>query len=294
MWLAGFDLLLGARSRSFAAALLLGCAGCGDQEAAPDDTHDEAGFETDAVAERASDTPLDDHRAADTAIVHPPDRAEPDVSSGDEKSADVAAEMQPKLALCLRLMDPQDPNHVFKLSQTVGDAYLLLVNGDCRIKGAAHPPGGATVFADWRNALYEYNPALWGCIAPAPEGFALLSTAFQDFSRADVALLIELYLRAATTVLALTTSEVADLRSDLQRLAASLPVNESTEYTFSSCAGDASVESDAPTDAGAEIDVSQAEATTDAAHEAAEATTEPTDAKEETLDASAEDEGGDD
>src|SRR5262249_43752663 len=144
-----------------------------------------------------------------------------------------------QLALCLRLMDPQDPNHVLQLSETVGDAYLMLVNADCRVKGITHPDGGVMAYADWRNALYNFNLLLWGCFAKGPSTFPLLSASFSDFSRADVALLIELYLRASATVLALSPGEVADLRGDLQQLAAARPTNESTDYTFSTCTGDA-------------------------------------------------------
>jgi hypothetical protein len=308
MWLAGFNLPLGARSRSLAAAMLLWCSGCGDEEAVADN-HDEAGYEGDAAVERAGDAQPDEHRGAD-AIAQPTDEAKPDVSSGDERAADVSADA-PKLALCLRLMDPQDPNHVFKLSQTVGDAYVLLVFADCRVKGAVYPDGGTPALAEWRNALYQYNPRLWGCIADPPQGFALVSTAFPDFSTADDALLIDLYLRAATTVLALTQSEVADLRNELQRLAAPLIRNESADYTLSSCMADAGQEIDALTDAGAEIDArppadgsgtdAHNEAgTTDADASSADAGARDSgadageaDAEEEATDASAEDEGGD-
>jgi hypothetical protein len=333
MWLAGLDLLLGARSRSFAAAILLGCSGCGDQGeiSAP---QDEAGYEGDAdAAEQPGDARLGDHLGPD-AIAHPTDEGKPDVFSGDEELADVSADA-PKLALCLRLVDPQDPNHVFKLSQTVGDAYVLLVAGDCRVDRATYL-SSATAFADWRNALYAYNLALWGCNPNAPAGFALLSTELQGLSSADAALVIELYLRAATTVLGLTTSEASDLRRDLQRLAGPLVRNESADYALSDCIPDAGAEIDvrAPADASrdaqneagpadadassvdadgaardsgvdernAEVggaDVDQVEASKDATGEPAadtteQADTEQTDAEDEAMDGSAAAEGGDD
>jgi hypothetical protein len=172
-------------------------------------------------------------------------------------------------------MDPQNKAHALELSKAVDDQYILLIQADCRVHNANYPPGGAIAFATWRNVLYAYNLDLWGCTGRPATGFALLSSAFQDMSAADAALLIELYLNAATDVLALTPLEAVDLRRDLQRLASPRITNESTDYTLSVCtqdagpdAGDASDEKAAdasdenPTDAFEEsaMDASQGDA----------------------------------
>lgn len=245
---AGFDLLFGVRL--LAATILVGCSG-GDDEGTPSDGGHDAATSADASIDRASDAPLDRADRSD----QPSDAAKSDASRPDVKAPDVVAEV-PELALCLRLMDPQNSNHVLQLSQAVGDQYLLLVKADCRVSEVRHPPGGVTEFGVWRDALYAYSADLWGCTARAPMGFALVSTELPSISPTDAAQLIELYLTAATQLLALTSREATVLRKDLQRLAGPVVTSESAGFTFSSCSDDAGAQSDAPApvDAGAQSD----------------------------------------
>ncbi len=257
---AGFDLLLG--ELAFVAATLVGCSGEAEV--------------TSAVSPQDAATVIDSPMTTDVRsggmdvsnrpdrIDHPVDASLPDAVDVDARAGDVGADAN-ELALCLRLMDPQDKFKVLTLSKSVDDQYLLLIQDDCRVYKALLPPGGASAFADWRNLLYAYNPDLWGCTDQPATGFALISTALPGVSAADTALLIELYLKAATQVLALSSREIASLRRDLQRLAGPLLTDGSTSFTLSRCPSEAGAEADAPSEAGAEADApSEAGAEADA------------------------------
>lgn len=286
MSLAGFDLLLGARARLFAATMLVGCSGSPDDAASAGIVGDDAATAFDSRSDHSTDG-LDASREGD-ASARPPDGARPDTSSGaDAPQPDVAADV-PALALCLRLDDPQNPNRIFQLSQAVDDQYLVLISGDCRVGNALHPPGGTPALAAWRNDLYSWNLDLWGCKDKIAAGFGLVSTAFQGVTFADAAQLIELYLNASTKVLELTSAEAADLRRDLEQLAKSVVLSESTSYSLSSCVSDASAEGDAP----AIVDVVSSDAK-EASSIDAEAGSSDAEAGEVDAEAEGGDEGGD-
>ncbi len=240
-------------------------------------------------------------RDASQGIFEVSDEADPSDHPTDSRSDSTLADVGEaealadgsELALCLRLMDPQNKTRELDLSKAVDDQYILLIQADCRVHKANYPPKGALAFAAWRNALYAYNLDLWGCTGKAPMGFALLSTEFQDVSAADAAQLIELYLNAATGILALTAREVANLRRDLQRLANPLITNESTDYTLSACSQDAGPEAG---DAAEETKDALEEKAVDASEEMAMDASEEKamDASEETIDAfQGDEEGGD-
>jgi hypothetical protein len=279
------------------AVLLLVSVSCSSREAgAP------PGQNRDAAP--VGDSPLDASQGI-LADSDEADRGDPLTDSQSDSTlldADEAGSLADgsELALCLRLMDPQNKTHELELSKAVDDQYIMLIDRDCRVHKANYPPGEAEAiaFATWRNVLYAYNLDLWGCTGKTTTGFALLSTAFQDVSAADAAQLIELYLSAATNVLALTAREIADLRRDLQRLASPRVTNGSTDYTLSACApdagpdaGDAAEEAkDAPEEKA--VDASE-EMALDASREALDTSEEIMDASEETMNASQGDaEGG--
>jgi hypothetical protein len=236
---AGLHRLLGAVALlvGVGVGVGVGCSG-GEGSAAPGQNHDAAPLSDSPALHDTSEDVSDQADQRDGPIDEDSSILE-GLTLEAEAAADVSA-----LALCLRLMDPQNKTRELELSKAVDDQYILLIQADCRVHKANYPPGGdgGEAFATWRNLLYAYNLDLWGCTGKTPTGFALLSTAFQEMSEADAAQLIELYLNAATNVLALTAREVADLRRDLQRLANPRITNESTDYTLSACSQDAGPE----------------------------------------------------
>jgi hypothetical protein len=292
---AGFDLLLGERVRFvLVAATLAACSG--DADVTPPSGSADAAPDLDSpVALDVQGATMDVSSRPDR-IDHPVDASQSNTVDVDAGAGDVAPDST-ELALCLRLMDSQDKLKVLTLSKSVDDQYLLLIQDDCRVFKALYPPGGAPALATWRNLLYAYNQDLWGCSDKPPSGFALVSPAISGISPADTTLLIELYLKAATEVLALSSREIADLRRDLQRLAGPLLADGSTSFTLSSCPMEAGVEADAPStpdvasfDAVASSDASDA-STADAEASARDASSD--DADSTTDGASGIEEGGD-
>jgi len=154
-----------------------------------------------------------------------------------------------KLLLCLRLNDPQHPEVVSNLSRKVVDGYLSALFVDCRITKIVDAiPGGLNAFA---NDLLSWNVSFWGCRDTATNEFGLIHDGVSGLTSADVATLIDHYMKAAIVELSLSAGEQLQMRQALTALGQTVVTRQSDEYTLSNCAdggGDAADEA-APNDA---------------------------------------------
>jgi hypothetical protein len=148
-----------------------------------------------------------------------------------------------RVALCVRLSDPDRPVKVLDLSADVRTGYLTLVARDCTMDGL-FPTRSATLAA-WSNRLYDWNLDLWGCTDRAATGFALVHSEIVDLTSADAALLIDDYMLAATRVLKLSPSEATQVRQVLEQLGVAAVTRQSDDHPYARCdAGDAGIDAD--------------------------------------------------
>lgn len=119
-------------------------------------------------------------------------------------------------------------------ADNVGRAYSNAAYGDCRVKWVV--PLGSPLY-DFRNKLVTWSLELWGCQGLPVETFALVHEE-PALSAGDVSLLIELYMAAAQNELDLSTREFGEMQGALERLAAPLITDTSTEPSSPQCANE--------------------------------------------------------
>jgi hypothetical protein len=109
------------------------------------------------------------------------------------------------------------------LGWDVSRDFETAVNFDCRISWVRllylDPANGLDERVDYLNQLIHFGLDTWGCVgASPPQSFDLIWQP-TPLSAADVAVLIDHYVEAATGPLTLSPGEIADLRALLARLA---------------------------------------------------------------------------
>ena len=109
------------------------------------------------------------------------------------------------------------------LGWDVSRDFESAVNFDCRVSWVhllyLDPENGLDERVDFLNQLIHFGLDAWGCVgASPPQTFDLIWTPV-PLSAADVGVLIDHYVDAATGPLTLSPGEIADLRALLGRLA---------------------------------------------------------------------------
>ncbi len=134
----------------------------------------------------------------------------------------------------------------------VARAYNKATFGDCRTKWVTNLFLDKDEQALFLNNLVTWNIGFWGCLNQPPvSGFALIHGE-APLSAGDAALLIEHYIAVATVELTLSPLEITEMRAALERLAAPLIADPSTEPSQPDCAdGGAGGAGGAPGGAGA-------------------------------------------
>jgi hypothetical protein len=130
--------------------------------------------------------------------------------------------------------------------------YFGLLHQDCRVSSLVdtHPD-----LAQFGNDLTQFTLRLWGCLGSGVTTFDLVPAEFAgasipNFTAADIALLIKLYVQRTKEVLGLGPANVKLLTDTLTCLAKDTITNPSTtEYSVSVCASDAGTD-DASLDGG--------------------------------------------
>jgi hypothetical protein len=222
-----------------ALVIAVGSSACSEDGRNDSSEPSELDSAAEALAGHPEDAAIDD---APDASPSPASDDETDASSDSFEGAFDGDADAHHFPLCLRLSDPDRPVKVLDLSADVRNGYLTLVAGDCRVAGLL--PGTSAAFADWSNRLYDWNLDFWGCTDHAPTGIALVPADVTGLTSADVALLIDDYLIAATSTLRLSSSEASDMRQNLVDLATDV-TSESDDHPVSVCgASDAATGND--------------------------------------------------
>jgi hypothetical protein len=117
-----------------------------------------------------------------------------------------------KLAICVRLTEPT----AISLHAQLIPGYIGAIRNDCRVSRlfTEHPS-----ISEFANRLTQWSLGLIGCSHPAATTFAL-ADGRTPLTAADVAVLIELYVRVATLRFSLSPAEIAALREVLECLGA--------------------------------------------------------------------------
>jgi hypothetical protein len=133
--------------------------------------------------------------------------------------------------------------------------YFGLLHQDCRVSAIvdAHPD-----LPQFGNDLKQFTLNLWGYLGGSVSTFELVQTGFPDssfrnFTAADAALVIALYVQRTKEVLSLGPANVKLLTDALNCLAKEVITNPSTtEYSQSVCPPDAGTDAsdDASLDGG--------------------------------------------
>jgi hypothetical protein len=144
--------------------------------------------------------------------------------------SDAAAESGTQIAICPRLVTPDRPDLTTQFSE-LAKAHMRAVLRECRVRDSV-----ATLpsIPDWLNALNTFGWELFGCSTKSPTTFALVGER-PGYSRADVELLIEIYVATVDAQLGLTVSEEREVEALLTALSSSVVTSESDEYSYSTC-----------------------------------------------------------
>lgn len=108
---------------------------------------------------------------------------------------------------------------------------------------------GTEHHSDFLNNLAVWNLRFWGCFAEGVSNFGLIYEP-APLSQGDAELLIDHYLRAATTELQLSSAEDAEMRAALERLARTVVVDPSSLPSHVDCLSGAGGAGGAPSGAG--------------------------------------------
>jgi len=141
-------------------------------------------------------------------------------------SSDLPGVEGEQLDLCARL------SGLVVHADNVGRAYSNAAYDDCRIKWVI--PVGSPLY-DFRNKLVTWSLELWGCQGLPVDTFALVHET-PALSSGDVGLLIGHYMAAAQNELDLSATEHEEMQAALERLAAPLIADNSSEPSRSQCA----------------------------------------------------------
>jgi len=135
-----------------------------------------------------------------------------------------------RLEVCGRLTSPTII-HI----DAVTRGYTTLTLNDCNVD-LLFPRNEA--LAGFRNRLTAWAMRFWGCQGESVTNFGLAPDDAQ-LSAGDAAILIDDYMASARTELGLSDPEFEDARAALERLAAPLIVDDSSEPSRSHCAAGA-------------------------------------------------------
>lgn len=135
-----------------------------------------------------------------------------------------------------------DPNKALATASQIVPSYFGQIHADCRISPFvdAHPE-----LAQFGNDLNSFTMQLWGCQGSGVTTFGLVQTgepdsSFPNFTAADAALLIKLYVARSKEIIGLGPASVKLLTDTLNCLAKDVVKNPSTtEYSMSVCPPDA-------------------------------------------------------
>lgn len=123
-----------------------------------------------------------------------------------------------QLDLCVRLSSQPST-----IAWDVSRAFEISVNTDCRINWVRllylDPDIGLDKRVPFLNQLITFSTNLWGCLGSTPPQSFDLVWKLTPLSAADIELLIDDYIAAASGPLTLSPGETRDLRALLNRLA---------------------------------------------------------------------------
>jgi hypothetical protein len=149
------------------------------------------------------------------------------------------------------------PNQSLATSVQITVFYFGAIHQDCRISPIVDTHPEIALFG---NDVNTFAQQLWGCQGSGVTTFDLVQTGFPDssfpnFTAADAALLIKIYVARSKEILGLGPANVKLLTDTLNCLAKDVITNPSTtEYSMSVCPPDAGTDAadDASLDGGAD------------------------------------------